>query len=398
MQTVKITLLGKFWDSQIYMGRLYLFGLEGDLRVMNWDSLAEEIRIPSYLHYPFIASFIKGNELYSPENRELLQDAEIKNVLLKKFAGLAEHPITIDEGNLKRLTIWHHLSPFPFPHTDSLIYARHFYTVGRSGVFSARCGSSLKKPVNVDATKLWDCPVLNASASYSNMALAAGNEGLFELGVIDYANGEPRAVSEKDCTKCDWTYYSIYCSSDIGTSYMAAYSDLRGRGLALDELYQWRQFERTIDVTEIFGVQGYSWGAKDKIYLVQENNINVVKYNPWKKRDSHSPFERLGTIHLESWKGGVISASVAGFGLVIECENAMVIIPSVGDIITIPGEPVNWRIFPRSVYYENQLHIVYEDRMEILSFSHDYFVDQKTKLAGYINPSEQFRQSRRLWR
>jgi hypothetical protein len=31
---------------------------------------------------------------------------------------------------------------------------------------------------------------------------------------------------------------------------------------------------------------------------------------------------------------------------------------------------------------KNQLHVIYEDRLEILSFNHDYFVDQEAKLSG----------------
>jgi len=51
-------------------------------------------------------------------------------------------------------------------------------------------------------------------------------------------------------------------------------------------------------------------------------------------------------------------------------------------IHTFAGEPVNWRIFPRSKHYENQLHIIYNDRLEIISFNHDYFVNQNEKWAG----------------
>lgn len=32
--------------------------------------------------------------------------------------------------------------------------------------------------------------------------------------------------------------------------------------------------------------------------------------------------------------------------------------------------------------FKNQLHVIYEDRLEILSFNHDYFVDQEAKLSG----------------
>ena len=32
--------------------------------------------------------------------------------------------------------------------------------------------------------------------------------------------------------------------------------------------------------------------------------------------------------------------------------------------------------------FKNQLHVIYEDRLEILSFNKDYFVDQEAELSG----------------
>ena len=90
----------------------------------------------------------------------------------------------------------------------------------------------------------------------------------------------------------------------------------------------------------------------------------------------------MGTIDLSLSDGDVVSANVAPFGTVIECDNSLVIALSNGESMTIEGEPVRWRVFPRSTNFTNQLHIIYDDRIEILSFVHDYFVNQKEKLAG----------------
>ncbi len=50
----------------------------------------------------------------------------------------------------------------------------------------------------------------------------------------------------------------------------------------------------------------------------------------------------------------------------------------------LAGEPTNWRVFPRSEDYVNQLHVVYEDHLDIFAFTHDYFVsDQASKMAGF---------------
>jgi hypothetical protein len=63
-------------------------------------------------------------------------------------------------------------------------------------------------------------------------------------------------------------------------------------------------------------------------------------------------------------------------------ERSLVIALSNGEFMTVEGEPVRWRVFPRSTNFTNQLHIIYDDRIEILSFVHDYLVKQEDKLAG----------------
>ena len=45
---------------------------------------------------------------------------------------------------------------------------------------------------------------------------------------------------------------------------------------------------------------------------------------------------------------------------------------------------------PALEHYSNQLHIIYDDRLEIISFVHDYFVDQTSKLSGFRRGSNDF--------
>jgi hypothetical protein len=93
--------------------------------------------------------------------------------------------------------------------------------------------------------------------------------------------------------------------------------------------------------------------------------------------------QNLGEIEMAEWKGDVISGAVTLFGIVIECEHAMVVVQSDGNVTTIAGEPINWRVFPRSKHYENQLHLIYEDRLDIYSFNQDYLVSQSGKRLGF---------------
>lgn len=71
----------------------------------------------------------------------------------------------------------------------------------------------------------------------------------------------------------------------------------------------------------------------------------------------------------------------------LELEDRILVIRSDSDaepkLDVFDEEPCHWRVFPKSEHYSNQLHILYEDRVEIISFVHDYFLDQAHKLAGF---------------
>ena len=77
-----------------------------------------------------------------------------------------------------------------------------------------------------------------------------------------------------------------------------------------------------------------------------------------------------------------ICAGVGLFGNVIEYENGLLIMQSNNEFFDIKGPITRWRMFPRSVRYENQLHVVLDEKLEIYSFNSDYFIDQEEKVFG----------------
>lgn len=378
MQPVKLTISGEYWDSQIYAGRLYLFGLSGDIITLDWDKLFEVFGIEEELILAASAAF-QRSDLFYDSKRELFQDREIKQIILKKFDQLAERDLTIP--NVESLNPKHQDNKFPFPHTDSQIYRKTLYVSSQSGVYSATCDKKTKNkhPVSTRTQKKWDAPVVAMSASYGCLALAAGSDGLFEMSLFHEA--EPENLSNQNCIDCNWTFYSIYGSSHIRSGYLADFEKENYFDFEKENRFYERRFRSLISEDTIFHGSGYSWGVHDKLCQARNGCVHIVRYKPWKKPDSE--LEYIGSLNLAQWKGQVVSGKVASFGVIIECENAIVVLPSDdGDAITFPGEPVNWRIFPRSKHYENQLHIIYEDRIEIISFNHDYFVNQELKRAG----------------
>jgi hypothetical protein len=382
MQAIKLVIPGEYWDSQLYSGNLYLFGDAGELTVVDWDIAINNnfLFYDKSLKMAGHTAFLESNLLYEKGVQFMLQDPLIKNTLLEKFKSLARMELQLDLRNINSSYILKIDNPLPFPHVDSEIYYRRLYVSLKEGVFYSKCNG---KNVKDKSTKVWDTPTfdITASKSYTTIAFAAGSEGLFQQKIeSDTRNKEqkqPTLISNNHCTTCKWSDFNIYATSHIDKSFFASFKKVQDKDNKRKYI---RKFERVISAAEIFNDEGFSWGIQDKLYVYRNQGIDAIKYSS--QKNGFPSFERIGRIELDSWKGEVVSAEVTPFGTVIECENAIIIIQSDNKIFTIPGEPVNWRVFSKSHNYTNQLHIIYEDRLEIFSFYNDYFIEQADKISG----------------
>jgi hypothetical protein len=381
MQPLRMTIPGRYWDSFIYKGRLYLFGIDGDIRSLSWGDLISSWKVPAETKIAFVCAFQRSDYLYSSDVRDLLMDEEIRIVMKSKFAKLAHVELEATEKMLQTVEKGRQDYPCPFPHADLEVYKDQLYAASAYGLFKATCNKKTKYPISTRPEKKWDGPVLGLSASYGSLAIAAGSEGLFELdlgyGAYWDHQTNPRQLSSNSCRDCGWAYYSVFASSDT-SGYLAEFSKCRDGEYDREAE---RQFEGVESATQIFGSDGYSWGIQDKLCQAIPSVIKVVKYEPWAP-DPAERIHNIGTVNFDAWKGSVVSAGTASFGVIVELENALVVFPSEGSPVTLAGEPVNWRIFPRSKRYENQLHVIYDDHLGILSFNQDYLVNQEEKLLG----------------
>ena len=392
MSPLKLTIPGHYWDTQIHRGRLYLFDIEGRILTLDWDRLVEHLPTDNALKLALVCAFKRSDYLYRVAATGIFHDEEFKSTMNNRFSTLAETPLVIEKKQLKEASLGHQENLFPFPHADSTVYYRRLYVASQSGVFSANCNGQTKYPVSTRVEKLWDGPVLALGASCSSLALAAGEEGLWEydLGsrfteLSEFASGRNlRSLAGQHCSECQWAFHSVYGSSSTGPGVLAAYRRTRGESDAPGKKWYRRKFDRLIPEKEIFsdfeeptGV--YSWAAQDKICQAANGSIRVAKYQPW---DQEAPIKRLGSLPFEHHGETLVSAKVALFGTVVELDSSLIVIPSNGTILSIDGEPVSWRVFPRSRHYENHLHIIYDDRLEVLSFNHDYLLDQRQKISG----------------
>lgn len=407
---VRLVLPGAFWDSQIYAGHLFLFTQDKELRLLDWDRVIGELEVSGELRIVADAAFRGNSRLYGRGAYELLQDPEVRSLVVGKFRRLASVTLEINATD-PRWTIQRRDNPFPFPHADSDIHYNIIYTGSSSGIFSVERGQLLARSARMYSEKVTDIPAYDVTARHSILAIAAGSDGLIEVPLERHRRGErsgrsTRPVSSSTCTACEWAYWSLYASSPDGTGFLAAYERVAPDPTQSTSRRHVRKFDREVSSEDLFqaGVAesedeeldllsvnmhvgvgdgfGFSWGAEDKIYAYRNGAVEVLRYRPRRSDRREDEIRRLGRIELTGVEGEIVAARVVPFGTIIEFDEMLLVLPSVGEPLVLPGEPVSWRVFPRSENYLNQLHVVYEDRLEIWSFTHDYFANQREKLAG----------------
>lgn len=394
MPPLKLIIPGRYWDSQIYRGRLHLFGMDGELLTLDWDRLVERLQVRDDLKLAVRSAFRRSDYLYGVAATGIFHDAEIREIMSRRFNSLSQMSLEVSRWEIDGTRLGCQENRFPFPHADSEIYYRRLYVSSRNGVFAAGCGGTTKYPVSTRVEPLSEMPVSAVRASYRALALAAGEEGLWQYHLDHFGDG-PRAdlVASQHCSECQWVFHSIYGSSPDGAGVLAFYrkaptdwsdrTDPEDQGGSRGEWH--RTLDRVIPDIEVFSdfeepAGEYSWAAQDKICQVANGSIRVARYEPW---NEEHPLRGIGTLPLARRGETVVSAKVALFGTVVELDSGLVVICSDGRTLEVQGEPVSWRVFPRSRHYENHLHVIHDDRLEVLSFNHDYLVEQNTKVSGF---------------
>ncbi len=396
MQTIKLVLPGSYYDSQIYAGRLYLWCEDGSLLVLNWDKLVDRVisKVGDHLKFATHCGLRKGSYLYGNEWRLFALDNEMRGLLLARFAELAQSPIELSTDDVNYARVQQQNNPFVFPHADILIYYSQFYVGSSAGLQVSKEISDLEL-LNHSPTKIWDGPTLSLAASYHNIAVAAGTEGLYEsnISLLDTKPVNFRQRDSRSSKFVRWLYPSIFSSSYSG-GYLANYAieKFAEQNNKEQKTEKRRVFRETFTDNELFDGEtksktkrAYSWGVRDKICLAWSNSIQIIRYVPEtpSKRKSEDHFIQLGRIDYDYELGSeIIGADSAYFGYILETDEGILIFNSNFESTWLQGEPVNWRVFPDTVDYINHLHVIYDDHLDILSFTQDYFVEQYKKKVG----------------
>jgi hypothetical protein len=371
------------WDCFLYSGYLFILTVENELRVYDWDRLIQQYTTPQ-THLALNVALLRGDFVFSGE----WKTAYHPNVFFRalrhsiRAAATAEHQI--DQRTLENFLVVQNANASPDLADCITIYNNALYLGTEGGLFEK--SFSLKKGIRIDAhRKVWDGVAVDlVGGGIRSVAIAAASDGAFQYHIpypYEYLGneGQATAISKRHTTSIDWSGLSMYRTSTIEGGELIARLAFRAKNKP--------EHEETIAELSLDDIEhyDYSWGAYDKVFGIRENTLHVFEYSPQRMRNlyrqrgagaitSQELLKPRRTIGLQAWKGDVVGAGVSAFGAIIECDNALVVVKSADDILTIREPFARWRTYNRSKRYQNQLHIVNERDLYILAFTDDFFI------------------------
>lgn len=396
IEPIKITINGHFWDVYLYKNLLYIFLSDNkEIKIIDWDKFVNSCIEDEKIRIAFKCAFLNGDYLYKEVKNHIFDDDDFKKLLFEKFQLTHDIEVNLDSEkftnslyNSKKIKL---LYPFYFSEID--VYNKKIYISGESGVYFSNINDKrYKRKPQLDFRLIEETKELNICSmkiAKNKLYLSTQDNGLYEYDNFKAQNHyDQRAlkkISQNHSSFINTNYSSILSSSYITT----------------DEFIH-RSYEKEIDdsltikdrnsynIREIFtddNDSGFYFSKNERIYQILDGKINYCFFNQSKNEKDeifHNKKQVEPAYHFDTSK--IINASVETFGVVIEFENKIVVLSSDGKVYEFPGNDgnriVEYRTYPRSNCYTNQLHIIYENKLEIISFNHDYFEDQIKKDFG----------------
>lgn len=399
IQEKKIIIEGSFWDSYIYSNNLLLFGRDQTLRSYSWDKFVNSHISDDLDNLAYRCAFYQSDFLYGIRERELFNDPEIKEIILNKFNRIRN--IYVDEQDLMPFKTFKFPVELKHLTVDIGVLKNKLYYCDSEGLFFRNIRNNNKTSVvSTRANKCWDayiqCMRVN---NYGRIALSASSDGLFEFNTTDfdygmYINfGQPEEnifqLTKRHSSYCCWAFSSLLNGSYIYGSQLFGFKYFSNTEAFDYEREVGVKFVQEYNTSEVFDnnhPESIVICENEKIYQLSPKRIEGVNYRQTNLGTNKEAFTHIFS-REENFDDEIVDAAVAEFGVVVETKKHLYVLLSTGEkIYTVnkgQEEIVRWRIFPRSTCYVNQLHVIYDNRIEIISFNDDYFVDQKDKQIGH---------------
>jgi hypothetical protein len=394
MQPVEIRIPGEFWDSFIYNGRLYLITLDGYIKTYNWEQMIHSINVPADCRPLFRQYLTLGQEWYSPQLQRILESPAVRLTVESLTAKIAHKFYEVSPKSIQAALMATNSSP-SHPHTDIEGFYNVLYISSLDGIYAAPLRRKLGKAFH----RMTDVPALRVACSWGSMAVAAGSEGMFDYLLRDFSDSSAktnlRQLSDRYCAACSWSSFDVVGSyGPKSAGFIAAFSKPKAEEKEFKPSLTAtsRDLIQVIDSDAIFGsAGGLLFGGKNVLVMASRRKLEIDGYNP-RLRDENAKvvnFQQalFNERHLDvrELTDDAIGGAAAVYGILVEMDNAL-LLRGIDGTISGFGQPVNWRTFPRSRNYLNQLHVTCDEYISIFAFPDDYFISASDRGPAAYRP------------
>ena len=326
----RLSIHGDFFDCQLYGGMLYLWTFDGSLQVYNYAAILREWIRQKGPNRHHCGAYEGGmSQIY------------ISSEVLNRYLSYERDYLT-DE----------------FP-TGTEILAGELFESNAKGLF--RCKIPVLREM-MPAEKLCDVPlVYMCGARRRGLVCAGGSDGLFwrptsmtERGLLQ--------VSDRQTIRASFCNPGIYAHSSITDSFLLV-KNRSAYGIEMSERELYPIVEQ-----RVYGPK-MTWTWNNSFYIAEEHKLKVYDFVSTSK-----PMQLKDEIQFYYWKGDFVSAGSSECGTVVELDNAICLFE---DLHREDGrctlmEPVTrWRMYPRSKSFSSHVHIIFDDRMDIVVMNND---------------------------
>ncbi|MDT1939678.1 hypothetical protein [Carnobacterium divergens] len=335
--TTKITIDGHFQDCQLYSGHLYLWNDQNNLAIYDWNKWMKSLNKVERVVY------------YEPRSTEYLHSslADLEPFLEKTLQ-------------------------FNFPILDSAIFKHTLYYSDITGFYAY----SLLDP---HATKLtlWDEPVQHISVSKNGrIALSAGENGLFEYDAtkkwtLQNTSKIPHTgiylLNASFASSSEWSGNDLiqYGENPLKESFFLTFGKIKKQlhlvsiQPAEPKLQQVGRFIKEFPLPLSLEKQKQNEG---QLFSYETKNRKLNQDFQYRSKEifiKKMP-SRLNKSFNQSPQDLSVSES--------ETESHLLIRWKMSPFLQLP-KAMKWRVYDRSIYYKNQLHILQDDELTLYIFT-----------------------------
>lgn len=322
--TTKITINGTFYDSQLYSGKLYLWLETNQLAIYNWNNwmlALNEIERPVY---------------FEPRPSEAMQfDLKDLTPYLERILAFEEAPI------------------------DTAIFNHQLYFSDSTGFYSYSLAQ-----LKATKKKLWDLPVLQINiAKNGRMALACGANGLYEYDntkrFTDHTADEVAPsiyqLTNQYASRSEWSRNDlIQFGAHLEKADYICFFHLHEKQIILEKV----QAANELTYKEHVSIEELPLSLEMTKPLIDEGLL--FSFNPLNRQLKKEKQYRSKSLTVKAALSELNQQPPFSLNTIYIKEKQHKLTAQLNDqpILQIKMDFTKWRVYDRTLYYRNQLHVL----------------------------------------